>query len=216
MNEIDTILSQIAQPGLALDIDETLSWTIGIWIQRMQEKFGNPENLSVEEMIAKYRYSHNVPYWKTDEAWEWMEAMRNSDDFQRELPVIEDAIHYVTRIDSLIPIVAYLTIRPHVVRPGTIDWLIKHGFPKAPVICRPASISQPQGNKWKALMLKSLYPKVLGIIDDNKSVVENLEPGYEGVIFLYRNETFGSELNVVCCGDWEDVYKKVRQYFSSR
>jgi len=37
--------------------DETLSWTIGYWIEEMQNKFGNPENLTVKEMVEKYRYT---------------------------------------------------------------------------------------------------------------------------------------------------------------
>lgn len=48
--------------GLAVDIDETLSWTLKYWVEKMAEKFGNPENLSVLEIIKKYRYSQNVPY----------------------------------------------------------------------------------------------------------------------------------------------------------
>lgn len=43
--------------GIALDIDETLSWTIGYWVEKMQELFGNPENLTVRQLIEKYRYT---------------------------------------------------------------------------------------------------------------------------------------------------------------
>jgi hypothetical protein len=38
-----------------LDIDETLSWTIAFWVERMQKLFGNPERLSVKEMAEKYK-----------------------------------------------------------------------------------------------------------------------------------------------------------------
>jgi len=57
--------------GLAVDIDETLSWTIGYWIEEMQNKFGNPENLTIKEMVEKYRYTQNVPYWQHEEALQW-------------------------------------------------------------------------------------------------------------------------------------------------
>lgn len=37
--------------GLALDIDETLSFTLGTWISEMQRLFGNPENLTAKDLI---------------------------------------------------------------------------------------------------------------------------------------------------------------------
>ena len=38
-------LVQINETGLGVDIDETLSWTVGRWAKEMQKLFGNPENL---------------------------------------------------------------------------------------------------------------------------------------------------------------------------
>jgi len=32
---------------------------------------------------------------------------------------------------------------------------------------KPESIKKEQGNEWKAKVLEKLYPKILGIIDDN-------------------------------------------------
>lgn len=77
--------------GLVLDIDETLSWTIGYWVQEMQKNFGNPENLSINDLILKYRYTQNVPYWQTSEALEWMENARENDLLQIELPLIKNS-----------------------------------------------------------------------------------------------------------------------------
>ena len=48
--------------GIAVDIDETLSWTVGYWFKEMIKLFGNPEKLSVKKLISKYRYTQNVPY----------------------------------------------------------------------------------------------------------------------------------------------------------
>ena len=59
---------EITTQGLALDIDETLSSTNRFWIQTLTEKFGNPENLSCEEIVSMYRYTQNVPFWQTDHA----------------------------------------------------------------------------------------------------------------------------------------------------
>jgi hypothetical protein len=56
MDEVEIIKKRLTsqnRKGLALDVDETLSWTVGYWIAEMQARFGNPESLSVEELIAK-------------------------------------------------------------------------------------------------------------------------------------------------------------------
>jgi len=128
------------QKGLALDIDETLSWTFGLWFARMQELFGNPENLTVRGLVEKYRYAKNVPYWQHTEALDWMSASRVDDKLQTELPLIEDADKYVRQVHRIIPIAAYLTVRPRTVENGTRIWLAKYGFPEAPVITRPNNI----------------------------------------------------------------------------
>lgn len=132
--------------GLALDIDETLSWTLYHWISEMQKHFGNPENLTIKQLIAKYRYTQNVPYWQTEEALQWMESNRHSDELQERLPLIEGADQAVQRINHIIPIVAYITTRPNTVITGTKQWLDKHNFPEAPIITRPPYVEHNQGN----------------------------------------------------------------------
>lgn len=109
----------LLQSGLAVDIDETLSWTIGHWVERMMEKFGNPEKLYVQEIVEKYRYTQQVPYWQTPEALAWVRENINSNEVQKELPLITDADFYLQKINEIIPIAAYLTIRPETVREGT-------------------------------------------------------------------------------------------------
>jgi hypothetical protein len=52
-------------PGIALDIDDTLSNTTRHFISVLQKKFGNPENLTVDEMIEKYHIMPNISYWQT-------------------------------------------------------------------------------------------------------------------------------------------------------
>ncbi|MFA5107315.1 MAG: hypothetical protein WC497_03235 [Patescibacteria group bacterium] len=207
-------LPKITAPGLAVDIDETLSWTIGYWVERMQEKFGNPENLTVKEIIEKYRYTQNVPYWQSAEAKQWMHDKINSDDLQKELPLIEGSNTYLEKINSIIPIAAYITVRPESVISGTQAWLNKHGFPKAPIICKPLDVDHGDGNRWKADILQKLYPDILGMIDDNALLLDFLDAKYPGVIFLYDHHTIDSALNVIACKNWVEVYGEVRRYFS--
>ncbi len=197
--------------GLVLDIDETLSWTVAHWMKEMQERFGNPEGLSVEEMVARYRFSYNVPYWQTDEAMAWLEEARHQNELQESLPVIEGANETARAINEIVPIVGYLTIRPHVVIPGTRSWLEKHDFPEGIIIAKPDGITHAEGNRWKAEVLRFLFPEVIGIIDDNPDLLEYLTPDYEGEVYLFGSETIDSTgLRVIPCKTWSNVYEQVK------
>jgi len=108
--EIKNKLHKSGISGVALDIDETLSWTVGYWVEQMQLNFGNPENLTVRQLIEKYRFTQNVPYWQTEEAIEWMDEHRNSNEIQELLPLIEYADKNVLEINKILPIVLYINI----------------------------------------------------------------------------------------------------------
>lgn len=196
--------------GIALDIDETLSWTVGYWVEKMQEKFGNPENLTVKELITKYRYTQHVPYWQTEEAFAWMKEHRNSNEVQEILPLIENAHTFVQQINEIVPIVLYLTTRPQTVINGTKKWLQKHNFPEKVVIARPPEVHITEGNQWKAHVLEELYPEVMGIIDDNAGLANHLSTNYKGVVYLYDNTMHSrTDIRVIPCMTWEDVLQKV-------
>jgi len=205
-------LSSIVGKGLAVDIDETLSWTIGYWIEKMQNKFGNPEDLTIKEMVEKYRYTQNVPYWQHEEALQWIDEKINSNETQEMLPLIEGSSAYLNRINQIIPIVAYITVRPERVLEGTKNWLKKHNFPLAPVICRPNELVHSDGNEWKAKILEKLYPKVLGIIDDNAKLLQFISRDYKGIVFMYdHHDNLGFPF-AIACKDWLTVYEEVEKY----
>jgi len=206
-------LPKIEKTGLAVDIDETLSWTIGYWVEQMQKKFGNPENLSIKEIIEKYRYTQNVPYWQSEEALKWIDQKIHSNELQKDLPLIEESNIYLNKINQIIPIAAYITVRPKTVIKGTQEWLDKHDFPKAPVVCKPMNVKHADGNKWKAGLLKKLYPDIVGIIDDHIKLVECLDKDYQGKVFLYDHTTVDSQLNVVACKHWLNIYTEVKNEF---
>ncbi|MBS3071631.1 hypothetical protein J4408_01435 [Candidatus Pacearchaeota archaeon] len=209
-------LVQINETGLGVDIDETLSWTVGRWAKEMQKLFGNPENLSAKEIVDKYSYTQNVPYWQSEKALKWMEEKRNSTKFQKELPLIENSNHFLNKINEIIPIAAYITIRPELVRAATRDWLQKNGFPMAPIICRPDKVPTKDANKWKAQVIEELYPKIVGFIDDSSSVIESLSKNYKGTIFHYNKTPIKTKLKVVNCKDWETIYEEVRKFFEKK
>ncbi|MBD3280397.1 hypothetical protein GF389_02645 [Candidatus Dojkabacteria bacterium] len=204
--------------GLALDIDETLSYTTKWWFSAMSEKFGNPENLTAEEIYEKYRHSSKIPYWQTEEARIWMEERRYDDSIQIEFELIEEEVNSLVRqVHSTIPVVAYITARPQEVRKGTLKWLEKHDFPKAELIQRPNESKAEDGNKWKAEILEYLYPEVIGIVDDNVDFPSHISPNYQGTIFLYNYETDPTDgmIEVVPCKTWNNVLEKINDRYKN-
>ena len=198
--------------GLALDIDETLSATNVYWFTKLQELFGNPESLTPKEMAMKYHYTQNVPYWQTPQALAWMKEQCNSDELQKNLSVIDGAVEYVSRVNEIIPIVAYITARPTIVVPGTEYWLKVNNFPKAPVIAKPLDITE-HFTSWKAEVLQSLYPSVLGIVDDHPGMVDQLPTDYHGTIFLITHQDHPrTDITVVCGMDWPKMYEQIQKH----
>jgi hypothetical protein len=197
--------------GLAVDIDETLSGTNLYWIAELQKKFGNPEGLSIQQMAEKYNYTQNIPYYQTEEALQWMDEQIGSNDMQELLPLIENANTAVQEINRMIPIVAYITVRPESVTQGTQKWLQKHNFPSAPVIARPSNVFHLHGSKWKAGVLERLYPNVKGIIDDNPSLVAHLSARYQGTVYLYNASACSHDhIKVIPCKSWDDVLMQIK------
>jgi len=200
--------------GLALDIDETLSFTIGGLFGDLMKYFGNPENLTLEEMIRKYKHSDKVPYWQGKECGLLIDKILTDEKIQKDLPLIKNANSLANKVDKIVPIISYITIRPRVIFEITKKWLKKNNFPKAPVILKPKNIDRKIGTKWKAKVLEYLYPEVLGIVDDNPGLVKNLSKSYKGIVFLYDHiETDRKDIKVIPCKDWNQVLIKVKKEF---
>lgn len=199
--------------GLALDIDETLSITGIQIVEKLQERYGNPENLSKYEIMEKYKHTSNVPYWKSVEIREWHHSYIQSDELYENVNLIENSNHIVQKVDTIIPISCYLTARPENTIETTRQWLKKHNFPEREIICRPMHIAYEDGNKWKAAELLKFYPDILGIVDDNPGLIDALPPEYKGTIFLYSHLQYDitTPINVIPCIDWEAVYDKIQK-----
>lgn len=208
-------LKQNGVCGLALDIDETLSFTIGGLVDGLIKQFGNPENLTAEEIVKKYKHTDKIPYWQGKECDLLIDKILTDEKIQKDLPLIKNANSLANKVAKIIPIVSYITIRPRIIFEATKHWLKKNNFPKAPTILKPKNISRRMGNKWKAKVLEYLYPEVLGIVDDNPNLVKNLSKGYKGTIFLYdHTETERKDIKVIPCKDWNRVLVEVKKQFS--
>lgn len=199
--------------GLALDIDETLSWTLGYSFKEMIRLFGNPENLTIREIIDKYRYAQNVPFWQTPEALDWVKDKINDNEVYKQLDLIPNANTIVNKINKIIPIVAYITTRPSSVINGTHDWLSANNFPKTPIILLPPNILRSESIKWKAQVLQYLFPQVMGIVDDNPDLAKYLQ-NYSGKFFMFDNKTSDiKNKNFIPCPTWEDVYRQIKKCY---
>jgi hypothetical protein len=200
--------------GLAIDIDETLSFTLKYWFTNMVELFGDPEQLGVLGLIKKYRYAINVPYWQTPTAKQWMTNQVYSNEVQTKLDVIGEADKYVKELIKIMPIAVYLTVRPEEVLPGTKSWLKAHNFPTAPILARPNHIQHQDGNIWKAEVLNELFPEISGIVDDNYEVLKYLPDAYQGNFFLYSMKNYVHPPHkVICCPTWPDVITAVKNTY---
>ncbi len=204
---------KIKNYGIAVDIDETLSNTLYHLVERILNKFGNPENLTVSQLIKKYRYTYNVPYWQNEKVFNWIQKTVSVNKLQEELPLIKNSNLYVNKINKIIPINAYITVRPEKVLRGTRNWLNANNFPKAKIICRPLSVARKDGDEWKAKILKELYPEIIGLIDDNPSILKFLGKKYKGIVFLYNNIDNLNFSNAIACKNWNSVYKETKNYF---
>lgn len=135
----------------------------------------------------------------------------NDNELLTELDVIEGALEYVQKINKILPVRCYLTIRPESVLRGTKSWLDAQGFPDAPIVARPVSVPKIDGNKWKTEILNYLYPWVAGIVDDNAGLVSYLPDEYQGSVYLFDNkESCETKLKVFACPTWEDVYNRIK------
>ncbi|MBP9759686.1 hypothetical protein KBD45_08395 [Candidatus Dojkabacteria bacterium] len=198
--------------GLALDIDETLALTVQHWVEQMQILFGNPENLSSKEIIDKYRYVNDIPYWQGEEVSRWIVSQIESNEVQKILQPTLYATAIVNKIHISLPIVAYISTRIQSTLSGTLEWLNAYNFPTAEIILRPNTDEYRNWNIWKAEIIEYLYPQVIGIVDDNPNLVNCMSSNYKGTIYLFNFEnTIREDIEVIPCKDWIDVGKKIKK-----
>src|SRR5690242_6007893 len=112
IKEFKRLLEETGRSGIALDVDDTLSATFRFWVEELHKRHGSAEGLTPDEMISKYRYLKEIPYWQTDEVYKWIVEQIESSDHQINLPLIEDAQHIVAEINQITPVMAYISSRP--------------------------------------------------------------------------------------------------------
>ncbi len=206
--------------GLALDIDETISDTLGTWIPLLLRHCGGPSHLSPREIVTTYHHTRNVPEWQSAEAMALIDRLIHDDDLQTRIAPIEGAVEAVRQIGGIIPITVYVTTRPEIVRGGTQRWLRMHHFPDVPVIHRPSHVAHLDGNTWKARELESHYPHIVGVIDNDPLLPASFSRTYRGKVFVYNYpDTLDithtlPKSHLFRCRDWEEVLSYVREVYA--
>jgi hypothetical protein len=220
MNEIEEFKKQLISKnirGLALDIDETLADSNLHWFRQMF-KFHNPPGMVLNEILEKHRFVEEIPGWTTKEAFDHMEILMHSEEFNEDIPLIENSNLAAMKIHQNIPILAYITARPETVINSTRRWLAKHNFPEAKIITRASDIKASttdvlDRNIWKAKVLSDLFPHIQGIVDDNKILAYELKKlNYQGTHYLYgiESDEFDGENHVVVCPTWDSVLQEFK------
>ena len=206
------------KPWLALDIDDTLAATFCCRAKKMQKLFGNPEWLKVEDLLKKYHNTYDVPYRQTPEAEARTRHMVNDNEWQKSISMCAWASTYVKKVNKIIPITAYITVRPSKVMQWTKYRLKKFGFPDVPIIHKPDAVSKMDGvTTWKMALLNKLYPTILGIVDDNIKTLGKEDIVYPWTVFLYGHEDVPSQrTNILPCKTWKDVYLAVKEKFGKK
>lgn len=198
--------------GIALDIDDTLSQTKKCWFESFSRIIGNPENLTNEEFCQKYHLIQDAPYFQTPEALELIQKLAHSPETYCDLEIIDNSSLCVNKINQIIPIVAYITMRPQISLEVTQKWLDQNNFPKAKLISCPNSVSRPSAVDWKVSVLEELFPQIVGIVDDSLSVAEKISPDYPGKIYFYNTDpqSLISKTNIIPCPTWDCVLDKIK------
>ena len=199
--------------GLAVDVDETLGWTVGLWFRLLSERFGNPENLSPRQFEAKYEFTYRVSYWQAQDVNEFMDQQRSDPNRQLEVELMPGAVEGMRAIRACgQELDCYLTTRPQCVSEATALWARRNGLPDLPVTAKPDEIPFSQGNQWKVDVLLKLFPKVGGIIDNSGDLINLIPADYPGLVFHFGanariREDLGDRL--IPCATWADVAREV-------
>ncbi len=201
-----------SKPGFTIDLDDTIYDSNLFWAKHLLTNISNPEHLSADELIAKYRYVKDVPYWQSiSSVNEWVESQLTDNHAKVLLPANKDAVKVINDIHEIHPFVGYLTGRSINTITGTKMSLKQNNLPNLKIIAQPEEVILEalginNGNEWKAALLDYLYPQVLGTIDDNIDLLSFVQPNYKGTICLYSHPEISSESRVVSCPSMADVY----------
>ncbi len=198
------------KPVLAVDIDDATADTVHHFARLLDERYGNPEGLTPDELVKKYRIIPAMGFWQTPKVLEWLNAQAADNDAQFAVPPVAGAVEALQKLSGHFEIL-YISSRPEIVREGTERWLARNAFPKGKLILR-TQYDDKNGNAWKAKIIEEKYPDSAGIIDDNPEIIPEFTRHYKGVVYLFGDAAVPNrvvEVSVRRCRTWQEVLKTI-------
>ena len=194
----------LAECSFISDIDDLLADAWGSFIPRLNERFGT--SVTPEE-VARYGYVQDCPYWKGVEAERLLKELRSSRDFNLYLPVIEGALEGFMGVVEVAVLELYLTTRPQKIYAETVQWLEAHGFPEAPVVCRPHGISFDQRNRWKSRVIES--SDIYFVLEDDIGLAEMITKNAIVLERPFNRNLQPKGVHVRKVAHWRDIPEEV-------
>lgn len=192
------VLALEGEAFLLSDIDDVGSNTGRHWTRRAIETFGEERILrgrTIEEVHHIYKYIELAPWIQKDP--EVCAHLRTypHDPEAYHCGEIPGAVKFSRKIhEEVIPFAGYITARPRCVAEATRNQLRRLGFPNVPALHRPSNMLWHDAHKWKKSVLDALYPKVVGIVEDQNEMdvhlfgeSENNVP-YQGTLYHLQRE----------------------------
>ncbi len=178
---------QSTHPGLALDIDDTISLTSDGYFDLLRQEFPAPSYLTKELFRKHYAITGITLHWKDiSNAYELLKTKVNDSQFHYELSPFPHAVHHTNTLHHHQLFSCYLTARKEDMRTLTQRWLDEHGFPKKPLIMRNNTIDYANQVKWKTSTLHALQPHITGLIDNDTRILSHLQQQkYPGRMYLF-------------------------------
>lgn len=191
--------------GIALDIDDTLAETALTCIQFAKKEFGIPQELSAEKITQLYDQPGNVPEWQTASIQGWIARLLHTTQFLETIPPVAGAVETISSLHTQFPVAVYITSRTTPLKDVTVQWLLDHGFPKAPVITRDKSQKDVD---WKIQLLAKEYPGTAAFIDNDKeSFAQPSAHAFTGTLLWFDRYQRGTPPNtaVIPFHTWKEV-----------
>jgi len=164
--------------ALVLDIDETLLNPLEKYKTILNKTLGTQITIKdIEVNGGLDNLFRTFPFY--DKFCEIADKLRESSEFNSELPTIEGSVEYLRKIMSFPSLVhlLYLTTRPVNITLPTIDNLLNAGFPDADIIARPLDIHRDNTAHWKKSILAEFSQDFDGeviFVDDNISTANQI------------------------------------------
>ncbi len=192
--------------GIAIDIDDTLAHTSLICAKYLHQEFTPNDDIPFDQLLSEYGYAERAPQWSSPESVERLHLWLTDLDFISQIPPVPAAQVGIEKVLSKVPLAFYLTSRQPFSYDVTTNWLQRHGFPEAEVMCRQPTVRDPD---WKVKFLAENYPHTVGLIDNEIHVPENTE--YQGHLFelILHKKITPEHPKIKIVHSWEEIAAKL-------